>query len=79
MNAHLQGAKRADAYWVIDYFQKTQSFMKNGGQQNCLDKALNHLLQSAIKKVIRMMGFMKNKEFANLGNFSNKNNAYWRP
>ena len=50
--------------------------MKNGGQQNCLDKALNHLLQSAIKKVIRMMGFMKNKEFNNLGNFSNKNNAY---
>ena len=50
--------------------------MKNGGQQNCLDKALNDLLQSAIKKVIRMMGFMKNKEFANLSNFSNKNNAY---
>ena len=23
------------------YGQKTQSFMKNGGQQQCLDKALN--------------------------------------
>ena len=32
--------KRADAHWVMAYFHKTQSFMKNEGQQKCLDKAL---------------------------------------
>ena len=26
--------------WVMAYGHKTQSFMKNGGQQKCLDKAL---------------------------------------
>ena len=33
-------AKYADACWVMVYRQKTQSFMKNGGQQKCLDKTL---------------------------------------
>ena len=32
--------KRADAHWVMADFHKTQSFMKNEGQQKCLDKAL---------------------------------------
>ena len=32
--------QRADAHWVMAYDHKTQSFMKNGGQQKCLDKAL---------------------------------------
>ena len=32
--------KRADAHWVMAYFHKTQSFIKNEGQQKCLDKAL---------------------------------------
>ena len=32
--------QRADARWVMAYVHKTQSFMKNGGQQKCLDKAL---------------------------------------
>ena len=31
---------QADVRWVMDYGHKTQSFMKNGGQQKCLDKAL---------------------------------------
>ena len=31
----------ADAPWVIAYDHKTQSFMKNGGQQKYLDKALH--------------------------------------
>ena len=30
----------ADTRWVIAYDHETQSFMKNGGQQKCLDKAL---------------------------------------
>ena len=30
----------ADAWWVMEYGHKTQSFMKNGVQQKCLDKAL---------------------------------------
>ena len=32
--------QHADARRVIAYSRKTQSFMKNGGQQKCLDKAL---------------------------------------
>ena len=32
--------ERADTRWVMAYRHKTQSFMKNGGQQKCLDKAL---------------------------------------
>ena len=32
--------QRADTRWVMAYSHKTQSFMKNGGQQKCLDKAL---------------------------------------
>ena len=31
----------ADAHWVMAYRQKIQSFMKNRGQQKCLDKALH--------------------------------------
>ena len=34
------GPQLQDAHWVMAYFRKTQSFMKNGGQQKCLDKAL---------------------------------------
>ena len=30
----------AGALWVIAYNHKTQSFVKNGGQLKCLDKAL---------------------------------------
>ena len=30
----------ADTRWVMAYSHKTQSFMKNGGQLKCLDKAL---------------------------------------
>ena len=30
----------ADTHWVLTNDHKTQSFIKNGGQQNCLDKAL---------------------------------------
>ena len=32
--------QRADARWVMAYGYKTQSFMKNGGHERCLDKAL---------------------------------------
>ena len=32
--------QRADARWVMVYSHKTQSFMKSGGQQKCLDKTL---------------------------------------
>ena len=32
--------QHADGRWVMAYGHKTQSFMKNGGQQKCLDKAL---------------------------------------
>ena len=32
--------QHADVPWVMAYGHKTQSFMKNGGQQKCLDKAL---------------------------------------
>ena len=32
--------RHADAHWVLAYGHKTQSLMKNGGQQKCLDKAL---------------------------------------
>ena len=32
--------QHANARWVMAYSHKTQSFMKNGGQQKCLDKAL---------------------------------------
>ena len=32
--------QRADTCWVMAYSHKTQSLMKNGGQQKCLDKAL---------------------------------------
>ena len=31
----------SDTRWVMAYDHKTQSFMKNSGQQKCLDKALN--------------------------------------
>ena len=37
---HSTHTKHADAHWVLAYFHKTQSFMKNEGQQKCLDKAL---------------------------------------
>ena len=33
--------QHADAHWVMTYGYKTQSFMKNGGQEKYLDKALN--------------------------------------
>ena len=43
--------QQADAYWVTTYFHKTQSFMKNGGQQKCLDKALVvYLLQRSLSQ-----------------------------
>ena len=38
---NCKASQLADARWVMAYGQKTQSFMKNGGQQQCLDKALN--------------------------------------
>ena len=31
----------SDTCWVMVYDHKTQPFMKNSGQQKCLDKALN--------------------------------------
>ena len=40
--------QRADARWVMAYVHKTQSFMKNGGQQKCLDKALLAIRSIAI-------------------------------
>ena len=42
MSPQLQDAHWVMAYfhWVMAYFHKTQLFMKNGGQQKCLDKAL---------------------------------------
>ena len=33
-------SQSVDACWVMAYKHKTQSFMKNGGQQKYLDKAL---------------------------------------
>ena len=36
-------AQYADARWVMAYDHRTQSFMKNGGQQKCLDKAMKGL------------------------------------
>ena len=41
--------QRADAHWVINYGHKTQSFLKNGGQQNCLHKALKKESQTIAK------------------------------
>ena len=32
--------QHADKHWVMAYSHKTQFFMKNGGQQKCLGKAL---------------------------------------
>ena len=40
--------QRADARWVMTYGHKTQSFMKNGGQQKCLDKALPLLMRNVV-------------------------------
>ena len=37
-------SQRANARWVMAYSIKTQFFMKNRGQQKCLDKALNLML-----------------------------------
>ena len=37
---HSCQGQRADSRWAVAYVHKTQSFMKNGGQQKCLDKAL---------------------------------------
>ena len=37
----------ADVCWVMAYGHKTQSFMKNGGQQKCLDKALIEIENSS--------------------------------
>ena len=37
----------ADVRWVMAYGHKTQSFMKNGGQQKCLDKALVEIENSS--------------------------------
>ena len=42
--------QRADVRWVMAYEHKTQSFMENGGQQKCLDKALyTKCLDKALK------------------------------
>ena len=40
---HKGGLQRPDVRWVMAHEHKTQSFMKNGGQQKCLDKALLEL------------------------------------
>ena len=37
----------ADVRWVMAYGHKTQSFMKNGGQQKCLDTALIEIENSS--------------------------------
>ena len=37
--------QRADVRWVIAYEYKTQTFVKNEGQQKCLDKALITLIR----------------------------------
>ena len=44
--------QRADARWVMAYGHKTQSFMKNGGQQKCFDKTLNGGFLHAISAII---------------------------
>ena len=41
--------QHGDAYWVMTYSHKTQSFMKNGGQQKCLDKGLY-----VVKKILKL-------------------------
>ena len=41
MNPPGERAQHANALCVTANGHKTQSFMKNGGQQKCLDKALN--------------------------------------
>ena len=44
--------QRADVRWIMAYERKTQSFMKNRGQQKCLDKALEELrLCKSLQKV----------------------------
>ena len=46
--------QHADTCWVMTYSHKTQSFIKNGGQQKCLDKALivrNDLVRYKKKKI----------------------------
>ena len=45
----------AGARWVMVYGHKTQSFMKNGGHQKCLDKAL-----------FEIIGFHNSKYFLNV-------------
>ena len=39
----VERSQCADARWVMEDGHKPQSFMKNGGQQNCLDKALGSI------------------------------------
>ena len=39
LNPNCKG-QHADACWIMAYIHKTQSFMKNRGQQKCLDKVL---------------------------------------
>ena len=43
---HNCKGQHADAHWVMAYIHKTQSFMKNGGQQECLDKAQPKTLEN---------------------------------
>ena len=38
---HLSPGQHAAAHWVIGYGHEIQSFIKKGGQQKCLDKALH--------------------------------------
>ena len=58
--------QRADVRWVIAYEYKTQTFVKNGGQQKCLDKALITLIRFTFLIAFVCWGCGDNKIFAKL-------------
>ena len=51
--------KRADACWVMAYSHKTQSFIKNRGQQKCLDKALQCTAHKSIFNLYSVEVFLE--------------------
>ena len=57
---HSCNGKHADAHWFMAYINKTQSFVKNGGQQNCLRpqwKTLKYKVKMTV--VVNILGCYK--------------------
>ena len=51
--------QRADACWVMAYSHKTQSFIKNRGQQKCLDKSLQCMAHKSIFNLYSVEVFLE--------------------